>query len=169
MVKEVRKRVNEPYTRPSKMSLDAFRVIAQQHQGVIKEKWRIVQKAYGPFLEEEDIWPDQCNYFIDTMYSMSESVREFYRLLTIGAILPISASSLRYPLIMALHRIDDLISNLTSHIVAFRDGCEASSRQRMVQKQEIQCKFEAIVQSSEDALHNVKVLLDQIRFQEKAV
>ena len=149
------------------MLLEDFRDQAQQHLNdlsVARDSLSYVSKL---FRGGRDIWPDQCERALAIIRRISKPVQKACQLLDTTSRLPEAVISLRYPLAVALCHLDDQIGELMELIALFRTTCQPPSVQVMNQREEIYRQFEPLMQSYDDVLQKLYLLLDQVYFQER--
>ena len=115
------------------------------------------------FSQEEDIWPDQCDYVKDSVSTLSEPVQKFSELLDTASYLPAGAIPLRYSLIMTLHKVEDLIDELMILIPRFQTLCQTPTSEAIKQRRVIARKLDELERDCEVILPDAYQLMSQIR------
>ncbi len=150
------------------MSPGEFRLQAKERRIKFKQAWVIVSKDCQVF-EKDTLQPDQCDHVRASIQKLSDPVQEFNVLLDSVSRLPLSAIPFRYDLLMALHRIDYVINELSVLLISFRRICRSPSRDALLQRQEIQRKLAELERSNQDIQHNVDRVLFLTRAEEGGV
>jgi hypothetical protein len=144
------------------LSLGAFHKKVQSYLDAIIEAREPLQDIYDLFRKADNIWPDQCEYAIDLMQIISESVQKFCQLLNTSTRIPDVVVPLRYPLLITLHNMSELVISLIRHVSQFRTVSQTSSKRITMQRQAIESSLEELIQRSEDAKHKAEALFDQV-------
>ncbi len=144
------------------MSSDKFLQQAKERRRNFKEAWKIVSRDCQLF-ERDAIQPDQCDRVRTSVYALSSPVQEFSTLLGSISALPLSVIPFRYDLLMALHRIDYIVDELSILLISFRRICRSSSRDVMLQRQEIKRKLVELEYSTEDIQQGIDRILFMAR------
>jgi hypothetical protein len=144
------------------MSSDDFLHHTKECRKRFKEVWKIVSRDCQAF-EKNAIQPDQCDLVRSSVNSLSKPVQEFRVLLDSVSMLPLSVIPFRYDLLMALHQIDYAVDELSIFLISFSRICRSSSRDMMLQKQEIERKLAELKHSNEDIQQSVDRILFMAR------
>lgn len=150
------------------ISLAAFHSETRRHRRDIDRAWDSVSSVRSLFSQEEDIWPDQCDYLRDSISTLSEPIKKFSELLDNASYLPAAAVPFRYSLIMTLHKVEDLIDELMMLITRFRTLCQTPTSEAIKRRREIERKLDELEQNCEDILPYADGLLLQVRSSKKA-
>jgi hypothetical protein len=135
-----------------------FRSQASKRLEAITEAQGSLQCAYELLSNEEDIWPDQCDFAIDSIQTIVEPVQDFCTLLAKAAEIPLSVVPLRPELLMKLYFVNDQVQKLTHMLRTFRSTCQDPSKQVQKQRSDIYRTFELLLQEGE-AITQSKFLL----------
>lgn len=169
MVDEMGKVVYGPwltYVDPPMMFED-FRIMAQQHLNdfhIARNSLSYVSKL---FRGGREIWPDQCERALALIRSMNEPVQNTCQLLDSPSRLPEAVIPYRYPLAVILCHLDDRLDNLIQLITLFRAICRQSTVEVIRQREEIHRQFEPLMESYDDAVHELDALLDRVYFHKR--
>jgi hypothetical protein len=147
--------------------LEDFIKQSQQHLkdlSIARDSLSYVSKL---FRAGRDIWPDQCERALALIHEVNRPVQKAYLLLEIPSQLPEAVIPLRYPLAVVLCHLDDQISELMQLITLYSSACQPPSEHSMNQREEISHQFEPLMQSYDEALQKLYVILDQVYFQER--
>jgi hypothetical protein len=144
------------------LSLYIFRNMVQQYLHAITEMKESLQDIFDLFRDGDDIWPDQCEYAINQLQLVYDPVQEFCQLLNTSTRLPPVVVPLRYPLVITLHNMNELVNSLIRLLTQFCAVCQPPSKHTTMQRQSIECGLEELMQKSEDAKHRTQALFDQI-------
>ncbi len=150
------------------ISLAAFHSETHRHRKDIDSVWDSVSSARSLFSQEEDIWPDQCDYVKNSISALGKRVQKFSQLLDSAPYLPAAAVPFRYSLIMTLHKVEDLIDDLMMLITRFRTLCQTPTSETIKRRREIEHKLEELEQGRAEILPNADGLLLQVRSAKKA-
>ncbi len=145
--------------------LRTFRSQARKRLDAITEAQDSVQNAFELFSKEEDIWPDQCDYAIDSIQTIVEPVQDFCALLDKATELPLPVVPLRPQLLMKLYSIKDQVQKLTLMLHTFRSTCQDSSKPVVKQRHDIYNKLELLLKEGQD-ISNSRFILYQASSQE---
>jgi len=119
------------------------------------------------FDEEQGIWPDQCEYGVTVLARAQEPIKAFCALLDTSAFLPVSVTPLRYPLLVALHHLDEQIDATSALICEFCSICRTPSKRLARKHFEIRRNLTSLLSCSEDLLRLTQDLIDQTQFEER--
>lgn len=145
------------------LALAAFRSETRKLWQDINSAWDSVSSGHHVFSQEEDIWPDQCDYVKDSISTLSESVQKFSDLLDNASYLPTGAVPLRFSLIMTLHRVEDRIDELMILLPRFRSLCQTPTTETIKQRRVIERKLNELEQDCEGILPDADRLVLQAR------
>jgi hypothetical protein len=147
-----------------KVSVGNFFIQARKHLAEIMDARESLLNTYM-MSQEDDTQPDSYDCIITAISTMSEPVRAFCKLIDSSTYLPLPIAKLCYQLVVDIHDLDEEQRELISLMIAFRPLSKSSSKQAVKQRQEILLSLEQFIDSSEDILKRVRVLLDQTHFQ----
>lgn len=145
--------------------LRTFRTQARKRLDAITEAQDSVQSAVELFSEEENIWPDQCDYAIDSIQTIVEPVQDFCTLLDKATELPLPVVPLRSQLLMNLYSIKDQVQKLTLMLHTFRSTCQDSTKSVVKQRHDIYYKLESLLQEGQE-ISNSRFILYQASSQD---
>lgn len=151
------------------ISLDAFYLQAKQHLRTLETEQEALLYSCKVVERGKDIWPDQCEHIITLIRRLAEPVQEFCQLLESPTLLPEAVVPLRYPLVGALHTMDEQVKELIPLLTRMRNTRRISIAQRRRLQQEIRSRFAVFKQGYYDSIEKANNLFDQIRFQEKKI
>lgn len=149
-------------------SLSAFHSETRRHRRDIDTAWDSVSSVGSLFCQEEDIWPDQCDYVKNSISALGKPVQRFSELLDNASYLPAAAIPFRYSLIMTLHKVEDLIDELIMLITRFRFLCQTPTSDMIKRRREIKHKLDELEQGCGEILPNADGLLLQVSSSKKA-
>lgn len=115
---------------------------------------------------EKNVYPDQCDFVSDDLRAASKSIQE---LLVVITRLPITAGPLRFHLSKTLYHAEELASELTQLVIAFRPICRSGSRQTATKKNQIHLKLQELAQSLESSNRMLEQLTDSVQGEKTAV
>ena len=147
--------------------LEDFRNQVQQHLNDLNIARNSLSYVSKLFKGGREIWPDQCERALDLMRTVNEPVGNTCQLLDSPSQLPEAIIPFRYPLAVALCHLDERIDNLMQLIALFRATCRQPSVEVVNQREEIHHQFEPLMQSYDDAVHELDALLDRVYFHER--
>jgi hypothetical protein len=151
------------YTDPP-MLFEDFRNLVQQHLNDFSIARNSLSYVSRLFREGREIWPDQCERVLVLIRSINEPVQNTCQLLDSPSQLPEAVIPFRYPLAVTLCHLDDRIGNLMQRITLFRTICRQSTVEVIKQREEIHRQFEPLMESYDDAVHELDILLDRVYF-----
>ncbi len=154
------------YTDPP-MLLEDFRNQANQYLRDLNIARNSLSYVSKLFKGGRDIWPDQCERALALIRTVNESVQNTCQLLDSPSQLPEAIIPLRYPSAVALCHLDDQIDTLMQLITLFGATCRLPSVEVINQREEIHHQFEPLMQSYDDAVHELATLLDRVYFHER--
>ena len=122
------------------------------------------------FRGEKEIWPDQCSYAIsclDKTHTIWQKQCQLFDEIA-SFFLIASPDSPVNEFAIILHYINRENSQLICLIAAFRSICRRPSRQNKKRRQEIACRFELFIQTTNDLIQRICNFLEETR-QEKFI
>jgi hypothetical protein len=144
------------------LSLHVFRNRVQQYLHAITEIKEPLQDIYDLFRHGDDIWSDQCEYAINQLQIVYDPVEEFCQLLNTSTRLPPVVIPLRYPLVITLDNMNEILNSLIRLITRFSTVCQTQSKRTAMQRHVIESSLEKLIQESEDAKYRTQTLFDQV-------
>lgn len=144
------------------LSVSDFRKQVQYFLRAFLEAQEPLQEICSLFERDENIWPDQYEYTLDLLESISEPVQELSRLLGSSTRLPENVISLRYPLMIAMHSMRELVNSLIHDVSQIRSMYRTSPKHMARQRRTIGDNLEALISKSKEAGNQVQVLFDEI-------
>jgi len=150
-------------------SVDEVHNLTQEYWSANAKMRKYITHVRRFFMKEKTIWPDQCEHIIEMLRTLSGSVLEFGEFLDKSEKLPSAICSIRYPLLMVLHRIDAQTRELGLLLASFSSNSWIPSQQSLLQLEEIRQSLESLSQSWKEAQRDVKLFLDQMESIEEAV
>ena len=93
-----------------------------------------LEETLDIFIEEGEIWPDQCDDVAVSLHLIGEVGKELYRLLDVIADKhsEITLDPQYYPMVMALNYVTGHLDELTPLIADMREICQSSSEQEQI-------------------------------------
>jgi hypothetical protein len=146
-------------------NLRTFRTLARKSLDSITEARNSVQYAFELLSEEEYIWPDQCDYAIDSLQTIVEPVKDFCALLDKATELPLPVMPQRPQLLMKLYFIKDQVQKLTLMLHTFRSTCQDTSKSGVKQWDDIYHEFKSLLEEGLN-ISNSRFILYQASSQE---
>ena len=153
--------LSNQYAEP--MSLGAFLSEVRYYCRVIQEEEPALSRAYDAFVGGQDVWSDQCRRIVSDIKVLSKVVQRFCKLLMDVSLLPSSVVPYRYLTLTTLQHMDEQIRTLLPLLKTFR----TSSKKRDKLLEQIERKIELLLEDCQESPKHVRVLTDQIRFEEK--
>lgn len=150
----------------SRVPLDQFRAISQEHLMRVSYAKQFLRKASIPFQGKGDIRPIHCKSALDSLNEVNERIEDFKVFFYTASHLPLVITALRYQTLHVLHRIEIQTSQLEELLDGYRTICMTSSKRAQKQRIDIYNSFETLLQSLADISQQVTILNDEARFQE---
>jgi hypothetical protein len=144
------------------LSISDFRKQVQYFLSAILEAQGSLQEICSLFKQDENIWPDQREYAIDLLQSMKEPIQEFCYLLNSSTRLPDGVVPLRYPLVITMHSMHELVNSLIHNITQIRSVSHTSSKRTVTQRRTIGECLEELISKTNEAKHRARVLFHEI-------
>jgi hypothetical protein len=150
----------------TRVPLDQFRKISQEHLMRISHTQEFLQKASIPFQGKGDIRPIHCKSALDSLNEMNRCIEEFKLFFYTTSHLPLVITALRYHTLHILHCFEIQTSQLEELLDDYRTICMTPSKRVQKQRIDIYNAFETLSQTLTDISQQVKILNDEARFQE---
>ena len=139
---------------------DAFRRQVLNHRRDLWQAQDSVEYAQEIISKERDIGPGQCTRIVNSIRSVENPLREFYKLLDTPEMLPLAARSHRHPLLIILDNATRLLHDLIDNISILHEVYRNSSCQEAnFSRQQILDQLDAFAQRKDDIVHNIDFLL----------
>ncbi len=155
-----------PAITPRQISTDQIVAQLKGHISKLANARDTITSTYTLFSDARDIWPDQCDQAVAAIRAMTEPVEALCNLLDTAMHLPHTIATQRYPLLVALHYVDDQARQTITLINLFRSLCRTSSKQALKHRHETYRKLETLLHGIDNILDEGSILHDQVRFQE---
>lgn len=151
----------------TRISLEQFRKISQEHLMQIVQTQHSLQGASNPFRGQGDIRPIHCKLALNSLDEMNGSIEKTLSLFYETSHLPLVIMAMRFQTLHILHRIETQTSQLKELLGSLRTTCITPSRQVQKQRSTIYDLFDTLLQSLTEFSQQVQTLNDEARFQEK--
>jgi hypothetical protein len=145
------------------MSLEAFHTYAKQTLKRLEELESSLQSAYLLFSEEAAFNAEECQCILYLLQITGEPIQDLDKLLENTARLPKAIVLLRYPLEVSLSYMDKQMHELRLHLAQYSSS-NRSAAKKVELLEAMRCNFEGILQTHQDILQRIPVLLDQSYF-----
>ena len=155
-------------TSPQRLSMRQFVGLVRKYQLEFEAIRDSILDAQGFVSAESELWPDQCDSIIVSIKSTKSIIKNFIRMLDDMELLPLAINPIRYPLVVRLHHLDELTSEMMIDTIELREICQPPTREASTLQLEILQILEDWVQESADLLQNIDMLYDQILFMPKS-
>ena len=144
------------------LSLATFHSETRRYRRAINLARNSVSRVRNLFSQEEEIWPDQCDYARASIDTLLEPIQKFSELLDNASYLPAGAIPFRYSLVVSLHKVEGLLDELSILIIRFRTLCRTSTSEAIKQRRAIARKLDELEQECKDLLPDTGGLLLQV-------
>ncbi len=146
--------------------LGDFLVQLREHLATITAPPQEIRAIAALFSIGQKPVPGHYEAVTSLLTTLDEPIQEFCALLDTTTKLPISVITLRYPLILTLHSINEQIYATSMLMSTVDRTCHISSKQ-VRQHQTLRQHLASLAQSYDEAIHHAHLLFDQAQFEER--
>lgn len=128
-----------------------------------------LKTVHNFFLQDNDVWFDQCSWAITTLEEMKKPIWELCKLFNEPARMPPSLSLESYQCMILFYHIHEQICILLSLITLFRSIYLSKPKLASKRRQEITYHMDLLIRGSNNIEHKVQDFAfsyDRIRFQQ---
>lgn len=138
----------------------------QKFLAPISEAQDSLHEVQALFKEHSYIRPIQCRWAIDQLEELNRYIQDFCVFLNGTERLPIIYTALKYRPLLALHRMQELISTLIDCLEEHLLACMTLSEQVLQQRKDIHEGFKTLLYYIAEMPQQIQFLAHEARFQE---
>jgi hypothetical protein len=168
VTKEPGKVISGPWKEKNEqMSLDDFLLQVRKYLDAMNIVLQVIEDISALFNVWHEKEHNERKNVIEKLYEILLPVQELCRLLETTTYLPISIVSLRYPLLLALCHLEEEIYSASVLINLAGTVSQGASPRGIMQRQSLRQKLLSLLLGSEEVIHLIHALLDQVHFEER--